>query len=92
VSHTTGIPHSPTGQAIVERAHQELKKTLEHQGSGVKTESPMSRLSHAMFTLNFLNCSFDNPNPPVVRHFQESSSTKLREKPPVLVRDPESWE
>ncbi|NXC08803.1 POK18 protein, partial [Orthonyx spaldingii] len=22
ISHTTGIPHSPTGQAIVERAHQ----------------------------------------------------------------------
>ncbi|NWV46622.1 POK6 protein, partial [Daphoenositta chrysoptera] len=22
VSHTTGIPHSPTGQAVVERTHQ----------------------------------------------------------------------
>ncbi|NXM46204.1 POK8 protein, partial [Gymnorhina tibicen] len=31
VEHTTGIPHSPTGQSIVERAHQTLKKTLERQ-------------------------------------------------------------
>ncbi|NXU79947.1 POK18 protein, partial [Oreotrochilus melanogaster] len=22
ISHVTGIPHSPTGQAVVERAHQ----------------------------------------------------------------------
>ncbi|NXJ98963.1 POK11 protein, partial [Corythaixoides concolor] len=22
IEHTTGIPHSPTGQAIIERAHQ----------------------------------------------------------------------
>lgn len=28
VRHATGIPHSPTGQAIIERAHQTLKCTL----------------------------------------------------------------
>ncbi|NXM16220.1 POK8 protein, partial [Ploceus nigricollis] len=31
VEHRTGIPYSPTGQAVVERAHQSLKKMLEHQ-------------------------------------------------------------
>ncbi|KGL85113.1 hypothetical protein N309_13388, partial [Tinamus guttatus] len=29
ISHTTGIPHSPTGQAIVERANQTLKRYLQ---------------------------------------------------------------
>ncbi|NWS08689.1 POK11 protein, partial [Motacilla alba] len=31
VSHKTGIPYSPTRQAVVEQAHQSLKRTLEHQ-------------------------------------------------------------
>ncbi|KFW86715.1 hypothetical protein N305_09392, partial [Manacus vitellinus] len=31
MSHTTGIPHSPTGQAIVERAHRTLKDMLTKQ-------------------------------------------------------------
>ncbi|NXU09021.1 PO113 protein, partial [Pardalotus punctatus] len=31
VQHITGIPHSPTGQAIVERAHQTLKRVLRQQ-------------------------------------------------------------
>ncbi|KFO52576.1 hypothetical protein N302_04667, partial [Corvus brachyrhynchos] len=31
IKHTTGIPHSPTGQAIVERTHKLLKGLLEHQ-------------------------------------------------------------
>ncbi|NXH14007.1 POK8 protein, partial [Bucco capensis] len=31
VEHKFGIPHSPTGQAIVERANQSLKRVLEHQ-------------------------------------------------------------
>ncbi|KFO61138.1 hypothetical protein N302_12092, partial [Corvus brachyrhynchos] len=29
--HTTGIPHSPTGQSIVERAHQTIKRVLDQQ-------------------------------------------------------------
>ncbi|NWZ87781.1 PO113 protein, partial [Poecile atricapillus] len=31
VEHKRGIPHSPTGQAIIERAHQSLKMVLAHQ-------------------------------------------------------------
>ncbi|NXY10458.1 PO113 protein, partial [Pteruthius melanotis] len=31
VEHKTGIPHSPTGQAIVERTHQNLKRVLSQQ-------------------------------------------------------------
>ncbi|KFO60353.1 hypothetical protein N302_15399, partial [Corvus brachyrhynchos] len=31
IQHTTGIPHSPTGQSIVERTHQTLKRVLDQQ-------------------------------------------------------------
>ncbi|KFO62237.1 hypothetical protein N302_03228, partial [Corvus brachyrhynchos] len=31
IRHTTGIPHSPTGQSIVERAHQTIKRVLDQQ-------------------------------------------------------------
>ncbi|RMC01195.1 hypothetical protein DUI87_22287 [Hirundo rustica rustica] len=31
VEHKTGIPHSPTGQAVVERTHREIKRVLNQQ-------------------------------------------------------------
>ncbi|NXM61281.1 PO113 protein, partial [Illadopsis cleaveri] len=31
IQHTTGIPHSPTGQSVVERTHQTLKRVLDQQ-------------------------------------------------------------
>ncbi|NXQ66586.1 POK8 protein, partial [Quiscalus mexicanus] len=31
IEHKTGIPYSPTGQAVVERTHQSLKRVLEQQ-------------------------------------------------------------
>ncbi|NWZ02706.1 POK6 protein, partial [Loxia curvirostra] len=31
ITHTTGIPHNPSAQSIVERAHREIKKLLEQQ-------------------------------------------------------------
>ncbi|NXM62443.1 POK19 protein, partial [Illadopsis cleaveri] len=31
VGHKTGIPHSPTGQAVVERTHQNIKRILNQQ-------------------------------------------------------------
>ncbi|KFO62158.1 hypothetical protein N302_15654, partial [Corvus brachyrhynchos] len=31
IRHTTGIPHSPTGQSIVKRAHQTIKRVLDQQ-------------------------------------------------------------
>ncbi|XP_064267307.1 uncharacterized protein LOC135295140 [Passer domesticus] len=91
IEHKTGIPYSPTGQAMVERAHQSLKNTLHHQHSAMKMDSPQTRLARALYTINFLNCSFDNLNPPVVRHFGENKSLKPETKPPVLIKDPETW-
>lgn len=91
IEHRTGIPYSPTGQAVIERTHQNLKRVLSHLTPAGKMESPQVQLSRALYTLNFLNCSFDNLNPAIVRHFGGHGDLRLKERPPVLVRDPETW-
>ncbi|RMC04249.1 hypothetical protein DUI87_19068 [Hirundo rustica rustica] len=90
VEHKTGIPHSPTGQAMVERTHGTIKRVLHQQQQVLKTETPAVRLARALFTINFLNSSFEGLNPPIKRHFGASSLFSIRERPPVMVRDPES--
>ncbi|RMC22097.1 hypothetical protein DUI87_02969 [Hirundo rustica rustica] len=90
VEHKTGIPHSPTGQAMVERTHGTIKRVLHQQQRVLKIETPAVRLARALFTINFLNCSFEGLNPPIIRHFGASSLFSIRERPPVMVRDPES--
>ncbi|RMC00377.1 hypothetical protein DUI87_22985 [Hirundo rustica rustica] len=90
VEHKTGIPHSPTGQAVVERTHQNIKRVLHQQHQVLKTEPPSTRLARALFTLNFLNCSFEGLNPPVIRHFGASPQFQANAKPPVMVKDPET--
>ena len=61
--HTTGIPHSPTGQSIIERTHQTLQRVLDQQCGGAEVNSPIVRLCKALFTINFLNNSFSEPTP-----------------------------
>ncbi|RMC11026.1 hypothetical protein DUI87_12218 [Hirundo rustica rustica] len=90
VKHKTGIPHSPTGQAMVKRTHGTIKRVLHQQQQVLKAETPAVRLARALFTINFLNCSFEGLNPPIIRHFGASSWFSIRERPPVMVRDPES--
>ncbi|RMB90793.1 hypothetical protein DUI87_32786 [Hirundo rustica rustica] len=90
VQHKTGIPHTPTGQAMVERTHGTIKRVLHQQQRVLKAETPAVRLARALFTINFLNCSFEGLNPPIIRHFGASSLFSIRERPPVMVRDPES--
>ncbi|RMC14802.1 hypothetical protein DUI87_06978 [Hirundo rustica rustica] len=90
VEHKTGIPHSPTGQAMVERTHGTIKRVLHQQQRVLKTESPSVRLARALFTINFLNCSYEGLNPPIVRHFGASSLFGVKERPQVVVRDPGS--
>lgn len=91
ISHITRIPHSPTGQAIIERTHQTLKRVLEQQ-KGTAVNTPSMTLAKAPFTINFLNASFEDMNPPVLRHFTNNKQMKLIENPPVLVRGPETQE
>ncbi|RMC09811.1 hypothetical protein DUI87_13598 [Hirundo rustica rustica] len=90
VGHKTGIPHSPTGQAVVERTHREIKRVLNQQQQVLKIETPQTRLARALFTVNFLNCTFEFLNPPIVRHFRANPQLNIKERPPVMVRDPET--
>ncbi|RLV98569.1 hypothetical protein DV515_00010715 [Chloebia gouldiae] len=82
VEHITGIPYSPTGQAIVERTHQSLKKIIEHQQAVMKVESPHVQLAQALFTYNFFSCTFENVNPPIVCYFKSNPQLELKKRPP----------
>ncbi|KAJ7415500.1 hypothetical protein WISP_78065 [Willisornis vidua] len=55
IQHTTGIPHNPTGQAIVERAHQTLKNMLKKQEKSTTSLTPQEKLAKVLYVLNFLN-------------------------------------
>lgn len=65
INHTTGIPHSPTGQAIVERAHETVKKYLEKFKDIV---DPKERVAKALFVLNHLCIYGDEKEPPAIKH------------------------
>ncbi|NXL78927.1 IGEB protein, partial [Leptocoma aspasia] len=66
--HTTGIPHSPTGQTIVERANCTLKEYLTEQKRNNDTDVA-SRLSKALFTLNYLCLAEGREEPVVAIHY-----------------------
>ncbi|NWW00800.1 IGEB protein, partial [Machaerirhynchus nigripectus] len=67
VKHTTGIPHSPTGQALVERCHRTIKEYLNKQKRPDITD-PQQRLSLVLFTFNHLCLTEGREEPPVVIH------------------------
>ncbi|XP_054043331.1 uncharacterized protein LOC128903339 [Rissa tridactyla] len=90
ITHITGIPHCPTGQSLIERSHQSLKRLLQQQKGGVGTATPEERLQKALYVFNFLNCSLIDNNPPIVRHFNTNTSFEASVKAPVLIRDPET--
>lgn len=76
---------------MVERTHQDLLRVLSHQQQQVlRVEPPSIRLAKALFTINFLNCSFEDLNPPVARNFGGTDQLALKAKPPVLIKDPET--
>ena len=54
ISLKTGIPYSPQGQGIIERAHQTLKRQLLKLKTGkLYPLTPYNYLHHALFILNF---------------------------------------
>ncbi|NWX46437.1 POK18 protein, partial [Steatornis caripensis] len=71
ICHSTGIPHSPTGQAIVEWAHHTLKEYLAKQKEGEgQYKTPQNRLYKVIHMLNHLTLhSPHDDNPPIVKHF-----------------------
>ncbi|RMC20816.1 hypothetical protein DUI87_01669 [Hirundo rustica rustica] len=68
VSHNFGIPHSPTGQTIVERIHGKLKHILQKQKRGMLGETSHSRLAKALYTINHLTVPQNSNNPGILNH------------------------
>ncbi|NXM19675.1 POK19 protein, partial [Ploceus nigricollis] len=67
VKHTTGIPHSPTGQAVVERANCTIKDHLKRQ-KGSENQDVVTRLHKVLFTLNYLMLVEGHKEPAVIIH------------------------
>ena len=65
INHATGVPHSPTGQAIVERANGTVKKYLEKFKDII---DPKERVAKALFVLNHLCIFGDEKEPPAIKH------------------------
>ncbi|NXW52654.1 IGEB protein, partial [Nyctiprogne leucopyga] len=88
IRHTTGIPHSPTGQGLIERTHRVLKDYLNKQ-KGVETDA-QQRLYRALFTLNYLCLMGDREEPTVVVHHQNLKFNNATTLPQfnVKYRDP----
>ncbi|XP_017667885.1 PREDICTED: endogenous retrovirus group K member 18 Pol protein-like [Lepidothrix coronata] len=97
VHHTTGIPHNPTGQGIVERAHQNIKNLLKKQKRGSIGLSPQEKLDKVMYVLNFLNmleeAETHTNRSPADRHFKSDSISSTTVRVKVMYRDPltETW-
>lgn len=86
IEHVTGIPNSPTGQAIVERANGTLKRYL---GKYTDIREPQERLLRCLFVLNHLCVFGESKVPAVIRHHEQE---KDNEKQDVWVkyRDPKT--
>ncbi|RMB97018.1 hypothetical protein DUI87_26465 [Hirundo rustica rustica] len=86
VSHNFGIPHSPTGQAIVERNHGTLKHVLQKQKRGMQGETPHSRLAKALYTINHLTVPQNSNNPVILNHHLSLQALDSEQQPRVKVR------
>lgn len=73
VTHHTGIPHSPTGQAIVERANQTIKRYLQKFRDVADVQE---RVFKALFVLNYLCLFGDSEFVPAKLHAGFSKSNK----------------
>lgn len=87
IEHTTGIPHSPQGQAIVERANGTLKRYI---GRFPEEKDPQMRLTKALFVLNHLCIFGDSDLPAAIRHFQTREVKQNQKETWVNYKDPKS--
>ncbi|NXO70551.1 POK18 protein, partial [Phainopepla nitens] len=67
IDHDTGIAHSSTGQAVVERANRTLKEYLakEKQEGNIDVSSHLNKV---LFTLNYLSLTEGREEPAIVIH------------------------
>ncbi|NXO23615.1 POK7 protein, partial [Cisticola juncidis] len=84
VKHTTEIPHSPTGQAIAERANRMLEEYLAKQKQNNDLDVS-NRLSKGLFTLNYLCLAEGREEPAVVIHHQAVKEGRLQAIPGLYV-------
>ena len=82
IKHVTGIPHKPTGLAVVERSTRTLKEMLHRQAG--KSKPPKHRLHNALLTLNFLNAD-DNGQTAAERPWTPEKTAELNQ--PVYFKD-----
>ncbi|MGE9714896.1 DDE-type integrase/transposase/recombinase [Escherichia coli] len=82
IKHAIGIPHNPTGQAVVERSNRTLKEMLNKQAW--KTKPPKHRLHNALLTLNFLNAN-EKGQTATERHWTMEKTAELNQ--PVYFKD-----
>ena len=80
ISHSTGIPYNPTGQAIIEQAQYALKNQLSKQKGGRAGKSPPARLHLALWTFNFFTTD-DQKSTPYEKHHSHTPS----------VQHPQTW-
>ncbi|RMB92859.1 hypothetical protein DUI87_30753 [Hirundo rustica rustica] len=85
VSHNFGIPHSLTGQAIVECCHCTLKRVLQKQKWGMQGETPHSRLAKALYTINHLMVPQNSNNPVILNHHLSLQASDSVQQPRVKV-------
>ncbi|RMB99159.1 hypothetical protein DUI87_24349 [Hirundo rustica rustica] len=81
VSHNFGIPHSPTGQAIVECNHGTLKHVLQKQKRGMQGETPHSWLAKALYTINHLTVPQNSNNPVILNHHLSLQASDGEQQP-----------
>lgn len=74
ITHTFGIPHNPTGQAIVERTHATLKQFFCKIKKGEHIASPNTQLSTILYILNFLTVDKQGLSA-MERHWQKPSQS-----------------
>ncbi|XP_017585039.1 PREDICTED: endogenous retrovirus group K member 8 Pol protein-like [Corvus brachyrhynchos] len=84
ITHLTGIPHFPTGQAVVERANGTLKRYL---AKFKDIADPKERVAKALFVLNHLCIFGDEKEPPAIKHREGAMAEKRGTGSFVTYRD-----
>uniref|UniRef100_A0A8C3UI16 Uncharacterized protein n=1 Tax=Catharus ustulatus TaxID=91951 RepID=A0A8C3UI16_CATUS len=87
VKYITGIPHSPTGQAVIERAHGMLKRYI----SKMEEQSDIhTKLAKVLYVINYLCVFGEQKEPSAIRHQAGINREAPTEEVWVRYRDPKT--